>query len=85
MSRVIPSIYRHTQAVASATWTITHNLGGNGSTGIPIVDCYVTDNGHPSKIIPASVTIPLVNNLSDKNSVVVTFSTPRAGEAIVVV
>lgn len=79
MSRVIPAIYRHTQATASALWTIPHNLGGNGSQGIPIVDCYVTDNGYPSKIIPASVEI------IDKNTVHVTFSAARAGEALVVV
>jgi hypothetical protein len=79
MPRVIPSIYRHTQAIAASTWAITHNLGGNGSTGIPIVDCYVTDNGYPSKIIPSRV------EMVDKNNITVLFSVPRTGEAVIIV
>ena len=79
MARVIPSIYRHTQATADTIWKVQHDLGGNGSQGVPIVDCYVTDNGFPSKIIPARVEIV------DKNNVWITFSAPRVGEAIIVV
>jgi hypothetical protein len=77
--KVIPAIYRHTQATAALIWEISHNLGGNGSQGVPIVDCYITDNGYPSKIIPSRVEIV------DRNTVWVTFSTARAGEAIIVV
>ena len=79
MSRVIPSIYRHTQAVEANVWQITHNLGGNGSQGIPIVDCFIIDNGVPSKIIPS-----LVEKV-DLNTVYITFAAPRSGEAVIIV
>jgi hypothetical protein len=78
MAQVIPSVYRHTQSVAAATWTITHNLGGASSQAIPIVDAFIMDNGVLSKIIPGSVTI------ADKNTVILQFSMARSGEAIVI-
>jgi hypothetical protein len=79
MGLLIPAVYRHTQDVASDTWTIVHNLGSNGGQGLPIVDVAIDVNGTPSKIIPADVT------KVDANTVVVTFGSALAGSAIVIV
>lgn len=80
MGLCIPSIYRHTQAVASDTWVITHNLGSNGSQGIPIVDIFITDgDGAILKIIASGVQI------TSANVVTVVFSEPRSGEAVIIV
>lgn len=75
----IPSIYRYTQTEASTDWVIVHNLGSNGSAGVPIVDVYMDVNGQKAKVIPKIVTI------NSKNSVTVTFGEPQTGEAIIVV
>jgi hypothetical protein len=74
-----PSIYRHEQATPLQIWTIVHNLGSNGSQGIPIVDVYIPDNGSLSKIIPGETTIV------DKNTVTLSFAEPRAGLALIIV
>jgi hypothetical protein len=74
-----PSIFRHTQATPLQVWTIVHNLGANGSQGIPIVDVYILDNGAMSKIIPGETTIV------DKNTVALSFAEPRAGLALIIV
>jgi hypothetical protein len=80
MGLCIPSIYRHTQSVASDTWVITHNLGSNGSQGIPIVDIFIDDgSGAIVKIIAAGV------EMTSANVVTVTFAEPRAGEAVIIV
>ena len=75
-----PSIYRHVQAVASDTWVITHNLGSNGSTGLPVVDIFI-DNGAGTitKVIAAGV------EKTSSNVVTVTFAEPRVGEAVIIV
>lgn len=79
MPLFVPSIFRHEQTEAASVWTITHNLGGNGGQGIPVVDVYVTDNGQTSKILPAAVT------LLSKQTVQLTFSTDQVGFAIVLI
>lgn len=79
MGNLVPSIYRHTQSVASTTWTIVHNLGGNGGQGVPAVDVLVPINGVDTKIMPDQIT------KTDSNTVTVTFSTARTGTAIVIV
>lgn len=75
-----PSCYRHTQSTASTTWTIIHNLNGNGSDGIPVVDVIVDDGtGKMVKMMPASIT------KVDSSTVELTFSVARAGLAVVIV
>lgn len=63
--------YNHTEAVASTTWTITHNLNNQH----PLVQTY--DSNH-LMLIPQSVSG------SSTSTVIVTFSTPTAGYARVV-
>ena len=75
----VPSIYRHEQDVPSATWTINHNIGANGSTGLPIVDTFIQENGFDEKIIPVSV------KMINSNTVEIEFSIPRAGFAVIIV
>lgn len=79
MPLVIPSVYRHEQEVAAAVWTIVHNIGKNGGQGIPIVDVLWDNAGTLEKIIPASIERP------NDSTVVVRFSLPRAGQAIIMV
>jgi hypothetical protein len=74
-----PSIFRYTQASASSSWAIAHNLGTNGSTGIPVVDAYIYVSGVLTKVIPSSTT------MNDKNTVTLTFAQPQTGVAIVIV
>lgn len=79
--RVIPSVHRHHQEVISTSWVITHNFGGSGSQGVPIVDVMVLDPDDGvtlKKIMPQSVTI------IDANTVAVVFSSAFAGYAVVV-
>jgi hypothetical protein len=79
MGLCVPSIFRHTQVSPLDTWVIPHNLGSNGSTGLPIVDVFIIDNGTISKIIPLSVS------KTNANVVTITFSDPTAGEAVIIV
>lgn len=79
MGKVRATIYSHTQSSASSTWTIEHNLSGNGSAGYPIVDVVVDYNGAKTKMIPYQVTV------TDKNTVTVSFSEPFTGSATVLV
>ena len=65
--------YKHAQTSASATWTITHNLG----TTSPVVDCWIDLGGGAEKILPLSVIAT-----SDK-VVTITFSSAYAGVAFV--
>lgn len=74
-----PSIYRHVQAADSASWVITHNLGYNGSTGLPVVDVFVTIDGAVTKILPMEVTV------TSANIVTLTFAEARSGEAVIIV
>lgn len=74
-----PSIFRHEQETPAVTWTITHNLGMNGSQGIPIVDVYLDNGGDLTKIIPSNCEI------IDENTVQLTFGIARAGFAVVIV
>lgn len=66
------SAFGHIQAVASSTWTITHNL----QSGTPVVQIYDENN---QMVIPDEVTP------TDANTVVVTFNTAVVGRAIVMV
>ena len=66
--------YRHTQASASTSWVIAHNLG----TSAPVVDVWVDEGGDTVKIMPLSVDV------DSANQVTLTFSTAKSGEAIVV-
>ena len=73
-----PTLFRFTQATASATWNIAHNLGNNGSAGIPIVDVFIDVDGETQKVIANVV-------MNDKNNVTVSFAAPQTGYAIVIV
>lgn len=74
-----PTVYRHDQPSASDTWVVAHNLGGNGSTGVPIVDVFVNYDGELQKIIPSRIEI------IDANNVEIGFTVPYDGYAVVVV
>lgn len=79
MSLVVPSIFRFTQDSPAASWVIKHNLGANGSGGIPVVDAFISNNGVLTKIMPAMV------QMVDANNVTLVFSEPRAGFAVIIV
>ena len=80
MPLVIPSVYRHTQSTPSTSWVIQHNLGGNGSQGVPMVEVlWDVGGGQLQKLVPAGI------EMTDKNTVTVTFNTARAGQAIILV
>lgn len=76
MARVerINGSYYHTQATADTTWGIDHML----DTTSPVVDCWVDVSGSKTKLLPLSVDV------TDANTVVLTFTTATAGEALVV-
>lgn len=61
----------HVEAVASTTWTITHNFGEN----IVAVDSIVLNGGDLEKVNPASIT-----HTSD-NVLTITFSVAQEGRA----
>lgn len=65
--------YQFDQTTPSTTWTINHNL----NLLAPVVDCWVLNMGAMTKIIPFSV------QSVDENTVLVTFTSPRAGRALV--
>ena len=68
--------YRHTQGVASTTWTITHNLG----VAAPFhaeASFWVDVLGQPKPILPLDVTYNSTNQLT------VTFSSAETGYAII--
>lgn len=69
----IATVYNHTQATPSDTWTITHNL-----KDYPLVDVYIDFDGGTQKIIPLEVIYV------DTNSCTITFSNPQTGFASVV-
>jgi hypothetical protein len=79
MARVRTSVRTFTQSTPATTWTLEHNLNGNGSTGIPVVDVLVTVDGVVTKINPKSITIV------DSSTVEIEFSSAQAGTAIVAV
>jgi len=71
--------YRYVQASPSASWAIEHGLGGNGSAGVPVIDVFVDYEGSLQKIIPNTVT------MVDANNVLIEFTTPYSGYAMIVV
>ena len=79
MPTVKPSTHRHIQDVASTTWDIAHNMGGNGGQGLAIVDTLIDIDGTLVKSLPLGVEIV------DANNVRITFSAPQSGVAIVIV
>lgn len=76
-SATVVAPHRHTQAVASTTWTVVHNLG----VSMPFIaeaSFFIDIGGGVYKpIIPADITYTSPNQLT------VTFSNPEAGYAIV--
>jgi len=66
--------HNFTQSTPATTWTITHNMGG-----FAVIDVFCVIDGVDQKILPA------VTNTIDANTVQLTFSTARAGHAILVV
>lgn len=79
MPLVVPSVYRHIQSTPEETWTIVHNLSGNGSQGIPMVEVLWDDGNSLQKIIPSGIEV------IDRNTVQVLFNSARAGQAIILV
>jgi hypothetical protein len=79
MPLVRPSVYRHTQTTAATNWIIEHNIGNNGGQAIPMVDVLWDNAGTLEKIIPASIERPATN------VVIVRFSEPRTGQAIIMI
>lgn len=73
MQRRIITHYRHTQAIPSSTWIITHSL-----KDYPIVDVYINNGGIVEKILPVNVVYV------DPNIVTINFTTPQIGFASVV-
>lgn len=64
-------VYHHVQEVAASTWTVTHNLDLTAAA----VDVVVNVNGTEQVIFPSKVTKP------DSNTIVIEFSSDRAGKA----
>ena len=79
MQKVRATLYNHTQATPSTTWTVNHNLSGNGSSGIPIVDVVVDKDGTKTKMIPLEVTIV------DKDNITISFSVAQSGSAMILI
>lgn len=69
LNAVVP-IYKHTQAVASLTWVVTHNLNFMN----PIVTVYDNDN---------KILIPLQVVSNNNNVVTITFSQAVSGYATI--
>ena len=73
-----PAVFKYAQSTPSDTWIIQHNLGGNGSQGIPMVDVYIDYEGTRQKVL-CNVT------MTNRNTCTLEFSVPRTGEAIIIV
>jgi 3-oxoacyl-ACP reductase-like protein len=69
-SQLPSQVFEHTQAVASASWVIVHNMGM-----YPIVDVFVDYQGESQKILPKSVAY------TNPNTCTITFSVPLTGKA----
>lgn len=61
--------YDHDQTVASASWTVQHNL----NTLDTVNDIFINDNGNLSKMIPQNVIA------TDLNSITVDFTSVQTG------
>lgn len=81
MPRFIPSVHRHHQETPATTWNITHNFGGSGSEGVPIVDVIVLD---PIDGVTQKKIMPLQVIIVNPNIVALTFSEAFAGFAVLV-
>lgn len=74
VTTAVLSNYNYTQSTPSSTWGIVHNL----NLECPVVDVFVNVDGTLEKIIPESVQV------SDVNTVTITFTTDYAGVACIV-
>jgi hypothetical protein len=63
------SVYNHVQSIASATWTINHNLGRK-----PACEVTILNGGIQEVVLPLSVTY-----VSD-NTTIVTFTSSQTGQ-----
>jgi hypothetical protein len=61
------------QVAPSTSWVIVHDL----NTKVPIVDCWIDNNGEQTKIIPSNVVG------TDLNTCTITFTSARSGSAVV--
>lgn len=66
--------YVHEHPVPDYTWTITHNL----NTTAVNIDVIILNNGVYEKILPNNI------ETQDNNTIVITFTTPCAGNARIV-
>lgn len=64
--------YTHTQATAATTWTIVHGL----SLTEPAVNVFIPVNGVDTAIIPKEIRVV------DTNTVTISFSSAKAGSAV---
>ena len=64
----------HEQTTASDTWTITHNL----RLKQPVVNVWVDIDSTLTRVYPSNV------DASDSNTVVISFSSPQTGKAIII-
>lgn len=67
----MPSVssYTHTQSTPSLSWTVNHNL----NTPAPVCDVFVDLDGVLTKILPKNISV------SNNNTLVVSWSSPRSG------
>lgn len=63
--------YTHTQDTPATEWTINHRL----NTLAPVIDVWIDVDGVMTKILPLNITV------TDANTTVVSFSSPRTGKA----
>jgi multisubunit Na+/H+ antiporter MnhE subunit len=68
------SMYHHTQASPSATWTINHKINSQHA----IVDCFIDINSTLAQAIPLSVVS------TTPGTTVVSWSEPQSGYATAV-
>lgn len=78
MAKVLPALYTHVQSTSATVWNVQHDLSGNASLGVPIVDVSIFDGGVLTKVL-AKVDIV------DRNSLTVTFAAPQTGKAVVII
>jgi hypothetical protein len=64
------STFTHTQASASTTWTVNHNLGRK-----PNVDVVIPHTGQAETVLPTQIKV------TSDNQVVITFTSAQTGIA----
>ena len=73
LSPQVATNYTFEQTGEASTWVITHNL-----QRYPVVDVFILNEGDIERIMPDTVTY------TNKNTVTLGFSAPRAGYVTVV-